>query len=89
MSNENKNAKINKIKEYANIPASGIFLAYTIIQTILFCVWYAKEAALIVRTAGVMPLVKESVIIFCIPLIEYLSKSYLIFCLDSKSLALL
>ena len=66
MSNENKNAKINKIKEYANIPASGIFLAYTIIQTILFCVWFAKEAAFIVRTAGVMSLVKESVIILLI-----------------------
>jgi hypothetical protein len=66
MSNENKNAKINKIKEYANIPASGIFLAYTIIQTILFCVWFAKEAAFIVRTAGMMSLVKESVIILLI-----------------------
>ena len=79
MSNENKNAKINKIKEYANIPASGIFLAYTIIQTILFCVWIAKEAAFIVRTAGVMSLVKESVIILLIFGCMFLSVKLLFF----------
>ncbi len=64
MSSENKN--INKIKEYANIPASGMFLAYTFVQTVLFILWYIREAAFIVRTSGAISLIKESVIFLLI-----------------------
>ena len=66
MSSEKNNKTINKIKEYANIPASGIFLAYTIVQTVLFILWYIKEAAYIIRTSGVFSLIKESVIFLLI-----------------------
>ena len=66
MSKENSNLRINKIKEYVNISATGVFLAYTMVQTLFFILWYIKEASFILRTMGAVSLLKESVLFLLI-----------------------